>query len=138
MKKLQKSGKKAPAGNKRPRRATKTLKIPKSLEKKQKKQIYWKKNKYIQKKTNILKQKQKKQTEKKQIILAIYGHVYGLNMATNLNKDPYTQSVSRSLLFREVRKVPVASTDREQEGNPLKHPPARACISDVVDTISML
>ena len=42
MKKPQKSGKKAPAGNKRPRRATKTLKIQKSLEKN--------KNKYIEKK----------------------------------------------------------------------------------------
>ena len=40
MKKPQKSGKKDPAGNKRPRRATTTLKIQKSLEKKQKKQIY--------------------------------------------------------------------------------------------------
>ena len=24
--------------------------------------------------------------------MAIYGHIYGLNMATNLNKDPYTPS----------------------------------------------
>ena len=45
MKKRQKIGKKVPAGNKRPRRATKTLKIQKSLETK---------NKYIEKKTNIL------------------------------------------------------------------------------------
>ena len=51
MKKPQKSGKKPPAGNKRPRRATKTLKIEKSLEKNtkktnilKKKQISWKKN----------------------------------------------------------------------------------------------
>ena len=40
MKKPQKSGKKAPAGNKRPRRATKALKIQKSLEKNKKKQLY--------------------------------------------------------------------------------------------------
>ena len=41
VKKPQKSGKKAPAGNKRPPRATEALKIQKTLEKKQKKkQIY--------------------------------------------------------------------------------------------------
>ena len=37
MKKPQESGKKAPAGNKRPWRATKTLKFQKTLETKQKK-----------------------------------------------------------------------------------------------------
>ena len=51
MKKLQKSGKKAPAGNKRPRRATKTLKIQKSLEK-------TKKNKYIEKQSKYVEKKQ--------------------------------------------------------------------------------
>ena len=40
VKKHQKSGKKDPAGNKRPRRATKTLKIQKSLEKNKRKLIY--------------------------------------------------------------------------------------------------
>ena len=56
MKKLQTREKKPPAGNKRPRRATKTLKIQKSLENNKKKNIYIyiEKNKYIEK-TNILK-----------------------------------------------------------------------------------
>ena len=57
VKKPQKSGKKAPAGNKRPRRATKTLKIQKSLEKN-------KKNKYIGKKISIEKKPKKAQKNK--------------------------------------------------------------------------
>ena len=69
MKKPQKSGKKAPAGNKRPRRATKSLRIQKSQEKNNKK------TNILKKKTSILK-KNRKKTGKKQVLLAIYGHIW--------------------------------------------------------------
>ena len=63
MKKLQKSGKKPPAGNKRPRQATKTLKNQKSLEKNKKK-------------TNILKNKLKKKGKKTNNIGHIWPYIW--------------------------------------------------------------
>ena len=79
--KASKKWKKAPCGQQKAPAGNKSTKNSEITRKTQKQKIY------IEKK--IL--KTKKTTGKKYWpYMAIYGHIYGLNMATNLNKGPYT------------------------------------------------